>query len=290
MSWAEVASELQNYKTVLCIVNSRKDCRDLYSLMPSGTVHLSALMCGAHRSKVIGEIKKRLKDGISTRVISTQLVEAGVDFDFPVVYRALAGLDEIAQAAGRCNREGSESRGRVVVFVPPSEAPPGHLRQAAEVGRRLLSAMNNEEIPLHAFTDFFCELYWIKGKDLDRHQVISLLKNDPKMSYSFRTAAQSFRIIEQHGSPCLVRYGEGAELIDRLCIIGKERYLMRRLQRYTVQVSEWHLKRLLASGYVAELEVSPGLYMQVSTLLYRDDLGLCMPERAEALPPDDLII
>lgn len=290
MSWEEVARELQDHETVLCIVNSRKDCRTLYRLMPSGTIHLSALMCGAHRSQVIGEIKKRLKDGIPTRVISTQLVEAGVDLDFPVVYRALAGLDEIAQAAGRCNREGAKLRGRVVVFVPPSEAPPGHLRQAAEVSRRLLGALNDDAIPLRAFSDFFRELYWIKGKDLDRHQVISLLKNDPKMRYSFRTAAQSFRIIDRHGYPCLVRYGEGADLIDRLCALGKERFLMRRLQRYTVQVSEWHLKRLLASGQVAAPEVSPGLYMQVSTVLYRNDTGLCMPDEIEALIPDDLII
>jgi CRISPR-associated endonuclease/helicase Cas3 len=290
MSWPEVARELQNLETVLCIVNSRKDCRTLYRLMPSGTIHLSALMCGAHRSKVIDEIKKRLKDGISTRVISTQLVEAGVDFDFPVVYRALAGLDEIVQAAGRCNREGSELRGRVVVFIPPSEVPPGHLRQAAEVGRRLLGALNNDDIPLHTFTEFFRELYWIKGKDLDRHQVISLLKNDPKMRYSFRTAAESFRIIDRRGYPCLVRYGEGDELIDRLCALGKERFLMRKLQRYTVQVTEWHLRRLLASGEVAEPEVSPGLYMQVSTLLYQNDIGLFMPEEAEAFKPGDLII
>jgi CRISPR-associated endonuclease/helicase Cas3 len=290
MRWPEVASELQNHETVLCIVNSRKDCRDLYKLMPSGTIHLSALMCGAHRSKVIADIKKRLKDSIPTRVISTQLVEAGVDFDFPIVYRALAGLDEIVQAAGRCNREGCKSRGQVVVFLPPSEVPPGHLRQAAEVGRRLIGDLNSNDIPLQAFTEFFRELYWIKGRNLDRHQVISLLINDPKMSYSFRMAAQAFRIIEQKGFPCLVRYGEGAELIDRLCLKGKERILLRKLQRYAVQVSEWHLRRLITSGEVAEPEIAPGLYMQVGTLLYRNDIGLYMPEYDEAIKPIDLII
>lgn len=290
MSWEDVAGELQGHETVLCIVNSRQDCRTLFRLMPAGTIHLSALMCGAHRSRVINEIKKRLREGIPTRVISTQLVEAGVDFDFPVVYRALAGLDEIAQAAGRCNREGSMFRGKMVVFIPPSEPPPGHLRQAAEVGRRILSALSEDDIPLHAFTDFFRELYWVKGDELDRHKVISLLQNDPKMRYSFRTAAQSFRFIKEHGYPCLVRYGEGGELIDRLCILGKERFLMRRLQRYTVQLSEWHLKRLLASGEVAELEVSPGLYMQVNTLLYREDIGLCMLDEIQTITHDDLII
>ena len=111
--------------------------RDNYrNMMPADTIHLSALMCGAHRSQKIEAIKRRLKAGIPTRVISTQLVEAGVDVDFPVVFRALAGLDSIAQAAGRCNREGRLQQGIVYVFTPPSKIPAGHLRQAAEIGRR----------------------------------------------------------------------------------------------------------------------------------------------------------
>lgn len=290
MSWEDVASELQNQNSVLCIVNSRKDCRNLYKLMPEGTIHLSALMCGAHRSQVIADIKRRLKAGIPTRVISTQLVEAGVDIDFPAVYRALAGLDEIAQAAGRCNREGTMSSGKVVVFIPPTAAPPGHLRQAAEVGRRLLATLDHNHIPLRSFEEFFRELYWIKGDGLDRRQIISLLINDAKMRYSFRTAAETFRIIDQGGFPCLVRYAKGGELIDQLCALGKDRFLMRRLQRFSVQISEWHLKRLLATGDIAQPENGPGLYMQVSTTLYREDIGLCFPEEINAYAPDDLII
>jgi len=290
INWEDVAYGLQKENSVLCIVNSRRDCRNLYKHMPEGTIHLSALMCGAHRSKVIAEVKRRLKESIPTRVISTQLVEAGVDIDFPVVYRALAGLDEIAQAAGRCNREGIMSCGRVVVFIPPTAAPPGHLRQAAEIGRRLLTAMDQGHISLDAFNDFFRELYWIKGDALDRYQVISLLRNDPKMRYSFRTAAQTFRVIDQRGVPCLVRYGDGGALIDRLCEFGKDRVLMRQLQRYTVQISEWHLKKLLATGDIVEPEISPSLYMQTSTTLYREDIGLCFPEEIEAYSPDDLII
>jgi len=120
ISWSDLTDELQQYPTFLCIVNRRDDCFYLHSLMSEGTFHLSGLMCGAHRSKVIEEIKNNLAAGIPTRVISTQVVEAGVDFDFPVVYRALAGLDSIAQAAGRCNREGELTAGKVVVFIPPA--------------------------------------------------------------------------------------------------------------------------------------------------------------------------
>lgn len=129
--WVSLAKRLQQHDQVLCVVNTRRDCHDLFQLMPAGTIHLSALMCGAHRSAVIRLIRCRLRKGLTTRVISTQLVEAGVDIDFPVVYRALAGLDSIAQAAGRCNREGklndTARMGEVHVFLPPKPAPRGLL-------------------------------------------------------------------------------------------------------------------------------------------------------------------
>ena len=120
-TWEEVAHDLTEHEQVLCIVNSRKDCHALHKLMPPDTIHLSALMCGAHRSSIIAYIKDALAMAKPIRVISTQLVEAGVDIDFPVVYRAFAGLPSIAQAAGRCNREGNlaPALGKVIVFMPP---------------------------------------------------------------------------------------------------------------------------------------------------------------------------
>jgi len=122
LTWDDVAGEITNNESVLCIVNRRDDARTLWELLPEGSIHLSALMCGAHRVRKIKEIKERLRNGVPTRVVSTQLVETGVDVDFPVVYRAMAGLDSIAQAAGRCNREGLRAKGKVFVFTPPSEA------------------------------------------------------------------------------------------------------------------------------------------------------------------------
>lgn len=140
-TWGEVAVELEKHNQVLCVVNTRKDCRELHALMPEGTIHLSASMCGEHRSRIIADIKASLAVKEPVRVVSTQLVEAGVDIDFPVVYRAFSGLSSVAQAAGRCNREGlAPQPGRVVVFLPPKPAPIGELRKAEDVMMGMLSA------------------------------------------------------------------------------------------------------------------------------------------------------
>ena len=127
IDWQDLGRELASLDQVLCIVNRRQDCRELFEILRANCeeapIHLSALMCGEHRSQVIKQIKSDLVSEIPVRVVSTQLVEAGVDIDFPTVYRAMAGLDSIAQAAGRCNREGRLNAlgklGQVIVFNPP---------------------------------------------------------------------------------------------------------------------------------------------------------------------------
>ena len=117
--WPEVARWLSGDRQALCVVNRRKDALALYNLLPKGSFHLSTRMCAAHRKEVLDEIRRRLKAGEVVRVASTQLVEAGVDIDFPFVYRALAGLDSLAQAAGRCNREGwLADPAPVRIFIP----------------------------------------------------------------------------------------------------------------------------------------------------------------------------
>ena len=150
--WDAIARQIQQHQCVLAVVNSRADARELHRRMPEGTIHLSALMCGEHRSEIINEVKRRLRVGEAVRVVSTQLVEAGVDVDFPVVYRALAGVDSIAQAAGRCNREGELERGEVVVFVPPKPAPQGPLRRAADTAVSLLSGSSDHTLTRELFS------------------------------------------------------------------------------------------------------------------------------------------
>jgi CRISPR-associated endonuclease/helicase Cas3 len=287
-TWEDLASELKQHLSVLCIVNRRDDCRTLYELMPKGdTFHLSALMCGEHRSKVITQIKQRLKGKIPTRVISTQLVEAGVDLDFPVVYRAIAGLDSIAQAAGRCNREGLLEQGQVKVFIPPSKIPSGYLRQAAEIGRRLISDKTKDLLAPEMFEQFFKELYWLQGSSLDKHDILKDLATDDELRFSFYTAAQKFKLIDdkQH-APVIVRYEEGEKLIEMLKKKGPERWLMRKLQRYMVNLPIYVHTKLCNESAIKELH--PGIFVQEYGAMYHNDLGFCA-DKSMIYEPDELM-
>jgi len=284
-TWESIAEELQQHGSVLCIVNSRKDCRELHALMPKDTIHLSALMCGQHRSKVIADIKQRLKDGIPTRVISTQLVEAGVDMDFPVVYRALAGLDAVAQAAGRCNREGAlPGMGKVIVFVPPKPAAPGLLRKAQQSGQEIMRLTEGDPLTRERFEAYFRH-YYASLNSLDEADIIGLLDMNNqaearKAEFNFRTAAEKFRLIKEEGQTAvIVRYGESPSLIAALEASQnlephQRRGILRRLQRYTVNIREQECKQLLASSDIRE--IFPGTYVQHSDTLYHAQLGLLM--------------
>ena len=287
-SWEKLADELIEYNSVLCIVNRRDDCRILWEKMPEETFHLSALMCGAHRSDKIKEIKARLINNIPTRVISTQLVEAGVDLDFPIVYRALARLDSIAQAAGRCNREGKQSeKGKVIVFIPPSNIPAGYLRQAALIGKHLLSEECEDILSPTQFEKYFKELYWIQGDNLDKHHILKDLKNDNELRFSFRTAAMHFHIIdESKQAPVIVSYKEGGDLIKTLENTEPDRALLRRLQRYVVNIPRNLHSKLLINEAI--YEVHPGIYMQAQKSMYDDNLGFC-PDKLGLYEPNEYI-
>ena len=285
--WEAIAKEIRQHSCVLAIVNSRADARELHRLMPEGTIHLSALMCGEHRSEVINDVKERLRAGKAVRVVSTQLVEAGVDMDFPVVYRAMAGLDSIAQAAGRCNREGKlkdQERtpipGRVVVFVPPKPAPPGTLRRAADTTVSLLTNTLGNPLTRNLFYRYF-EHFYLRAPSLDKHDITGLLKpdgsGDDQLKVQFRTAAQHFRLIDESGyRSILVRHGDGRGLIGRIQKEGPERWLMRKLQRYTVSLPEHQFRKLLADGDVCE--IYSGLFAQTADPLYHPELGVLVDE------------
>lgn len=292
--WVDIKSEIGSHTAVLTIVNRRKDAADLYRLLrpnqSEGLFHLSALMCPQHRSDTIRRIKRALvqyRSGElgSIRVVSTQLVEAGVDLDFPVVYRAMAGLDSIAQAAGRCNREGKQAQGNVYVFVPPTKPPPGLLRQAESECRVVWDQLHEDVDPIDVslYQLYFRRLY---AQDLDKKQICVALrierkKNDPTVGIRFRDAAESFKLIdEKDGATVVVRYrsddtGESIDsLLGKLESEGPQRWLMRKLQRYGVTIYRHDAERLLKLGDVRCVEQCPGLYVQVGDVLYDQNLGL----------------
>jgi len=285
-SWEDIAAELKQFDQVLCVVNTRKDCRALHALMPEGTVHLSASMCGEHRSRVIADIKTKLDAGLPVRVISTQLVEAGVDIDFPVVYRAFSGLPSIAQAAGRCNREGlSAALGRVVVFMPPVPAPRGELRKAEDTLFNLLAAGLDAESP--ASYPLFFKAFYSAQNDLGTAFEGWLTKDACDFQFQFREAAEAFRMIDdQAAATVIVRYGDNDALIRSLLAAGPRRDIMRRLQRHTVNVPRSLLASLIEKGFVEE--PYPGVFVQTMPSLYSEVFGLDLYR--DRLAPEDLMI
>ncbi len=287
-SWEQIAVELKEHEQVLCVVSDRKSCRELFGLMPDGSFHLSALMCGQHRSEVIETIKKKLKTKQTVRVISTQLVEAGVDFDFPVVYRALAGLDSIAQAAGRCNREGKlATKGKVVVFVAPRRPPTGILRKAAETTQNILVRSDKDPLDHSLFNPYFSELYW-KANSLDTKGIHHLLSPEPpEFGINFRTAAGRFEIIDSSKQRTIfVRYKGSDALIDLLKYKGPDRSLMRKLQRYAVNIYTNDFFLLLQRGSIEE--VYPNIYALTSEVEYDQTIGLMVEQIS--FNPRDLMV
>ncbi len=294
--WEEIAAEASMHERVLVIVNTRRDCRTLHSLMPPGTVHLSALMCGQHRSRVIASVKRKLLKGEPVRVVSTQLIEAGVDIDFPIVFRALCGLDSIAQAAGRCNREGSSSQiGKVIVFVPPGQLR-GMLRFAEQATRSL---MQERELDLLApetyrrYFEFFFAQLGIAG--LDKFEIARLLTKDAsEIKIQFKTAAMKFQLIDESQTANVVvpykdpgpQPTDSRPLIKRLKQGFISRELTRALQRFTVSVSKHDLNRMLASGVVSE---ASGYFVLEDQLAYDEVLGLQISD-SPVFSPETYII
>lgn len=268
ISWESLARQLERERCVLVVVNKRQDARTLFELLPEegDTYHLSANMCAAHRSRILGEIRRKLSEQqagseVPLRVISTQLIEAGVDVDFPVVYRAMAGLDSIAQAAGRCNREGRmPENGRVVVFQPEQLPPSGFLRQAAQVTLKLLGGGQLEEpLSLQAMRTFFTDLN--SQGNRDKHGICGLLKADSSpdapVAIQFREAAEKFRLIDDKGVGVVVPFcpdGDGETPVDQWLSMleqdGSRKWVHRKLQRYSVTLPESLAKQLHSMGAI----------------------------------------
>jgi len=277
----ELADRLNEQKQVLCVVNTRKHARRIYERIRDGEegyYHLSALMCPEHRAETLNRIKSALLSGSPCRVVSTQLIEAGVDIDFPVVFRSMAGIDSIAQAAGRCNREGKLCEGgQVFVFLPEDGLPPGHFRQTAQTAEAVI---RHREDPLsqEAVTEYFRTLYWMKGEKLDEYQILDDLAEGAKNGdFPFRAVDKKFQIIKDGAESIIIPWNEEAKkIINGLRYSEYPASFARKAQRFTVQVYPKVLGSLERAGSVERLHDQYCVLINMD--IYRDDLGLCPEE------------
>ena len=254
-----LAAEMRARDQVLCIVNNRRHARAVYEAMNDlpGARHLTTLMCAKHRSEVLSEVRQLLKEGKPCRLVSTSLIEAGVDVDFPTVLRAEAGLDSIAQAAGRCNREGKRAlaESEVLVFITENEewAPPPELKRYAQVAREVMREIG-EESPLspHSIRRYFELLYWQKGsKALDLPDLLGLLKESRVDSLPFETLEAKFRLIDSVQRPVIVPYDDTAKkLLRDLEFAEGCGGIARQLQPYLVQLPQRGFDALFKAGAV----------------------------------------
>ena len=293
-------AELESCKQGLVIVNSRGHALALYRAATAagldGVVHLTTRQYAAHRRRILKDIRERLDSGKPCRVVATSLVEAGVDLDFPRVWRAEAGLDQIAQAAGRCNREGRRPLDESVVTVfeaPDNPAPPeikalvGDLQRMADKHEDLLSPA--------AIEDYFGEVYWRMDKGIDREGICAMFRAGRQgTSFAYRSAADAYRMIESGMAPVIVpRDPEAEAAVANLAVAAVPSGLIaRRLQAHLVQVPPKARARLLANNHIA-FAASATRGDQFAVLqtqsLYREDLGLLW-EDADYLGSESLLI
>ncbi|GGX56680.1 CRISPR-associated endonuclease Cas3'' [Saccharospirillum salsuginis] len=285
-----LSEAMQRREQALCIVNNRRHARALYERISGepGAYHLTTLMCAKHRSMVLAKVRKELKAGRPCRLISTSLIEAGVDVDFPTVLRAETGLDSIAQAAGRCNREGKRaaSDSEVLVFSVADEWPtPTELAQYAQAARSIFRQFPDDPMSLEAINAYFRELYWQKGdSDLDRHQLLERVKNGQIDNIPYEWMAEKFRMIESTMIPIIIPFDDSARRALRdLAFADKVGGIARQLQPYLVQIPAQGYKSLESAGAiqpVAEERFGEQFMELVNTDVYSDHYGLNWDEPA----------
>ena len=289
----ELAQELSQLDSALCIVNSRRDASQLYqALLETGKetqdlIHLSRNMCSAHLKERIAEIRHRLKAGIPTIVISTQLIEAGVDIDLPIVYRAMSGLDSIVQAGGRCNREGKQpAPGKVYVFsLSDGGKAFGAIAQGQNATRFLLD--NDKEhtrpsIPLELIKAYY-DRYYASIESFDSKNIAESLYDEEEAKhwrFNFQQASEDFQLIDNVDRDLFVPYGRGKELLEELQkqTIYLNYRTIRKLQQYHVSISKWRYEELEEAHLLSEIIVDRETGKRILVLApqgYDEALGVC---------------
>lgn len=282
------------------IVNSRKHALALYRAAQKasldGLVHLTTRQYAAHRRTILAQVRRMLDDNVPCRLIATSLIEAGVDLDFPRGWRAEAGLDQVAQAAGRVNREGGRPRDEsiVTVFRAPDNPPPPEIKGlSGDMGRMM--DKHEKLLSPAAMEDFFGEVYWRVGpQGLDAKAILGDFRiGGGGTNFSYRSVAEKFRMIESGMVPVIVPGDDKAR--SAIAKLGIEKIpsgvIARELQTYIVQVPPKARARLIACGHVkfAEIRLRRDQFaVLVTESLYQQDVGLLW-EDAEYLQAEQLM-
>lgn len=279
LSQAELCGKLTTHKQALCVVNRRKQAQALYDALPAeGRFCLTTLLCMKDRQAQLEEIRKRLHSNLPCRVVSTSLIEAGVDVDFPVVYRERAGLDSVLQAAGRCNREDKRpvDESIVTVFSLAEAPPPEMLEQniaAFQAAQRLCPALDE---PAGIYCYFDTLFYKIKSEQsFDKKNVLpAFAEGRGSNMFPFATVAEDFTLIESPTRPIYLPIGEGEALCARLRAGERSRSLYRALGVYSVSVYDNHFKALQNAGALEQPDEDTAILTDLT--LYSRETGLCM--------------
>lgn len=271
-TYDELAAQVASYDKVLCIVNTRRDAKEIYDRLPAEgrKLHLSRMMCPAHISETICEIKKRIKDPSQSvvRVVATQLVEAGVDMDFPVVFRQEAGLDSLLQAAGRCNREGKQALGHTFVFSLAAEGrtPFGAIGKAHSA--RLSLPPDSDWFAPSVMKAYFLQLY--ARANFDVKDIRSYLYKCDELC--FASASDAFKLIDDDSVNVIVNWHGSMDFVGKLKKWGCTYALMKQLAKFTVGIPRSSFKELVKMGAIEE--VLEGIYVLPDSAQYDGATGL----------------
>ncbi len=282
---ADLLERVKVHEQVLCIVNTRRHAKGLFDQLDmDGSYHLSTLMCPTHRKQVLEEVRIRLKEGKPCRVISTQVMEAGIDVDFPVGFRALAGLDSIIQAAGRVNREMKRGISDMYVFDPETpfiKKTPIFIKQGAAFAESAIRKFEGQVDSKAAIEDYFNSLYYVQGKEaFDVKQILSCFDNG--IEFEFKKAADEFRLIDNNTVAVVIPYTEEAKsLVKRARNHPYPFTFARQLQMYTVNIYEKEFEKLQSKGVIETVNDTYQVLTENSMKeFYNEKTGLVLPADA----------
>jgi CRISPR-associated endonuclease/helicase Cas3 len=286
MTDADLVAECGAVDRALIIVNSRKHALMLYEAGKNaglgGLVHLTTRQTAADRRRILADVRERLEDKLPCRVVATSLVEAGVDLDFPKVWRAEAGLDQLTQAAGRCNREGSRpvDQSVVTIFKPAEAEPPPEIAGLIGDMLRILGKHRGDLFSPQTIEAYFREVYWRKGEEgLDKHTVMKkFLIGLSGTDFAYRTVAEDFRLIESGMQPVIVAIDDEPKAVLLALRAGMPPGMAaRKLQNYVVQVPSRDRRKLIdnENGHVKFVkDFGDQFAVLITESLYSREVGL----------------